>query len=166
MGTRYLIVGGSAAGMAAAHTIRKKDAAGTITVLSDEKTDPYFRPMIPYIINGKKKVSGIRLSGNGIFTSKDIDVRINAFVTGVDTANKTVKTESHGTLSYDKILFATGSRPYMPENITGLDTQGVFCLKTVEDAVGMAARSRNTDHVVMLGGGILNLKAAFALLEK
>jgi NADPH-dependent 2,4-dienoyl-CoA reductase/sulfur reductase-like enzyme len=48
MATRYVIVGGSAAGMAAAHTIRKKDTAGTITVLSRETSAPYFRPMIPY----------------------------------------------------------------------------------------------------------------------
>jgi nitrite reductase (NADH) large subunit len=166
MGTQYVIVGGSAAGMAAAHTIRKKDNTGIITVLSNETSSPYFRPMIPYIINGKKKVSDIQLSGNGIFTSKDIDVRTNTAVKSVDTANKSIKTISNQTLFYDKILFATGSRPYMPETIKGLDAPGVFSLKTVADAVAMAERSRNTDHVVMLGGGILNLKAAFALLEK
>lgn len=166
MGKKYVIVGGSAAGMAAAHTIRKKDPAGIITVLSNEKSDPYFRPMIPYIINGKKKVSQITLSGNGIFTAQDIDVRINTAVTQVDTFAKTVKTTSAGTVSYDKILFATGSRPYMPETIKGLNAPGVFSLKTLADAVNMAERSQDTDHAVMLGGGILNLKAAFALLVK
>ncbi len=166
MGSTYLIVGGSAAGMAAAHTIRKKDSKGKIVVLSNEKFAPYFRPMIPYIINGKKQVSEIGLFGNGIFTSKEIDVRTKAGVKAVNTDNKTVETVSNEILSYDKILFATGSRPYMPETVTGLDTPGVFSLKTVADAVGMAERSQNTDHAVMLGGGILNLKAAFALLEK
>ncbi len=166
MGMQYLIVGGSAAGMAAAHTIRKKDKTGVITVLSNEKSMPYFRPMIPYIINGKKRVSDITLSGNGIFISKNIDVRTDSCVKAVDTTGKTVTTASNETLSYDKILFATGSRPYMPETINGLESKGVFSLKTVEDAVGLAKRSINADHAVMLGGGILNLKAAFALLEK
>lgn len=58
------------------------------------------------------------------------------------------------------------SRAYVPETITGLEALGVFSLKTVDDAVGMAQLSQNTDRAVMLGGGILNLKAAFALLEK
>jgi NAD(P)H-nitrite reductase large subunit len=166
MATRYVIVGGSAAGMAAAHTIRKKDTAGTITVLSRETSAPYFRPMIPYIINGKKQISDISLAGNGIFTATDIDVRTDVAVTAVDTAHKTVTTSTDEKVGYDKILFATGSRPYLPNTITGLNTPGVFSLKTLADAVGMARRSENTDHVVMLGGGILNLKAAFALLEK
>ncbi|MBU1341330.1 MAG: FAD-dependent oxidoreductase [Proteobacteria bacterium] len=166
MGTQYVIVGGSAAGMAAAHTIRKKDSSGIITVLSNEKTAPYFRPMIPYIINGKKQVSDIGLSGKGMFTAKGIDVRTAAAVVSVDTAGKTVKTGSDENVPYDKILFATGSRPYMPETVNGLEAPGVFSLKTVADAVAMADRSRKTDHAVMLGGGILNLKAAFALLEK
>jgi len=166
MGSQYIIVGGSAAGMAAAHTIRKKDKTGVITVLSNEKSAPYFRPMIPYIINGKKQVEDITLAGNGVFTSNNIDVRTDSGVKSVDTSGKIVTTMSNETLSYDKILFATGSRPYMPETINGLDTPGVFSLKTVDDAVGMAQRAQKTDHVIMLGGGILNLKAAFALMEK
>jgi len=166
MGMHYVIVGGSAAGMAAAHTIREKDGAGIITVLSNEKWAPYFRPMIPYIINGKKQSSQISLSGNGIFTASGINVRIDTAVKSVDTADKTVKINSDEKFSYDKILFATGSRPYMPETINGLESKGVFFLKTLDDAIDMAQRSQTTDRVVMLGGGILNLKTAFALLEK
>ena len=166
MGTRYLIVGGSAAGMAAAHTIRKKDASGVISVLSNEKNAPYFRPMIPYIINGKKKARDIALSGNGIFTQGNIDIKTDTGVSTVDLYGKRVTTINNESFSYDKILFATGSRPYLPKTINGLDAKGVFSLKTMDDAIGMAKRSERTDHVVMLGGGILNLKAAFAFLEK
>jgi NAD(P)H-nitrite reductase large subunit len=166
METRYLIVGGSAAGMAAAHTIRKKDKTGAITVLSNEETLPYFRPMVPYILTGKKQVSDIALSGTGIFVQPCIDVRTSTIVTSVDPVAKILTTASCKTWSYDKVLFATGSRPYLPETVKGLDSPGVFSLKTVADAAAMAQRSLNTDHVVLLGGGILNLKAAFALLEK
>lgn len=166
MGTKYLIVGGSAAGMAAAHTIRKKDHTGIITVLSNEQSAPYFRPMIPYIVNGRKKISDILLSGSGMFKENDINIKTNAAVTSVDTLEKNVKTSAGETLFYDSILFATGSRPYLPETVKGLDAPGVFCLKTLADAVAMAKRAETTDHAVMLGGGILNLKAAFALLEK
>ncbi len=166
MGTQYVIVGGSAAGMAAAHTIRQKDKQGEITVLSNEKTQPYFRPMIPYIINGKKAPKDITLAGCGIFTADGINVRTGSGAKSVNLESKTVTTRGNEELRYDKILFSTGSTPYMPESINGLDSPGVFCLKTLADAQGMAKRSEDADHVVMLGGGILNLKAAFALLEK
>ena len=166
MGTSYMIVGASAAGMACAHTVRKNDPGAVITVLSDESFLPYFRPMIPYVITGKKSGKDIQLNGSGIFTQSNIDVRLKSPVTSLDLNDKTVATAEGEILDYDKILFASGSRPYLPDNIEGLDNKGVFCLKTLADAQGMAQRSDDCDHVVMLGGGILNLKAAFALLEK
>ena len=166
MGKRYLIVGGSAAGMAAAHTIRKNDRKGIITVLSNEKSAPYFRPMIPYIINGKKQPEEIALAGSGIFNQEDIHVLTDAAVREVDPQARSATTEDGRQFSWDKILLATGSRPYRPDNINGLENKGVYCLKTVADATAMAERLQTTDHAVMLGGGILNLKAAFALLER
>ena len=65
----YLIIGGSAAGMAAAQAIKEKDSKHIVTVLSEEPDMPYFRPLIPYVVTGKKKAEGIGLSGNGPYTS-------------------------------------------------------------------------------------------------
>ncbi len=166
MGTRYLIVGGSAAGMAAAHTIRKNDRKGIITVLSNEKNAPYFRPMIPYIVNGKKQPEEIALAGSGVFNQEDIYLMTDAAVREVDPLARSATTQDGRQFPWDKILFATGSRPYRPDNINGLESNGVYCLKTVADATAMAERLQTTAHAVMLGGGILNLKAAFALLER
>ncbi|THB75786.1 MAG: NAD(P)/FAD-dependent oxidoreductase [Desulfobacteraceae bacterium] len=166
MGNRYLIVGGSAAGMAAAHTIRKADETGEVTVLSNESHAPYFRPMIPYIITGKKSASQIILNGSGVFTADTINILTGSKVTSVDPAGKRVTTGAGDIFDYDRILFSSGSRPYMPEDIENLGVDGVFALKTLADAEAMAARSETTEHAVLLGGGILNLKAAFALLEK
>ena len=52
---QYIIIGASAAGMAAAEAIRRLDSEGSVTVLSDEQDMPYFRPMLPFIVSGKKK---------------------------------------------------------------------------------------------------------------
>lgn len=161
----YLIIGGSAAGMAAAQAIREKDPKGLITVLSEEPDMPYFRPMIPYVVTGKKKAEAIGLSGNGPYTAPGIEVRTGARVDSVDTSRKSVSTSNRGQLSYDKLLFATGSSPYIPPEIKGTDANGVFALRKLSDARAMAKRAEHTKHAVMLGGGLLNLKAAFALLE-
>jgi NAD(P)H-nitrite reductase large subunit len=166
MAKQYIIIGGSAAGMAAAHTIRKKDREGKIIVFSGEKDLPYFRPMIPYIVSGKKQASDIGLSGKGPFTQKGIEFQNDTMVASVDTASKTLSTTSGMTWPWDKILCATGSGPYMPDNIEGLAAKGIYALKTLADARNMADRALETDHAVLLGGGILNLKTAFALLEK
>ncbi len=54
-GPDYLIIGGSAAGMAASQAIKEKDPKGIVTVLSEEPDMPYFRPLIPYIVTGREK---------------------------------------------------------------------------------------------------------------
>jgi len=164
--TKYIIVGGSAAGMAAAHTIRLHDRQGSVTVLSEETDTPYFRPLIPFLVSGKKRAEDMILDGCGPYTGRDIFVRTGVRVESVNTAEKTVSVQGNGGLAYEKILFATGSRPYIPPEIKGTDAKGVFALRTLADARSMAKRVETSDHAVMLGGGLLNLKGAFALLER
>ena len=164
--SNYIIVGGSAAGMAAANAIREHDHQGTITVLSEEPDPPYFRPMIPFLVSGEKRASGIMLEGSGPYIGGDIVVETGARVTAVNTDDKTVLTETDEQLTYDKILFSTGSRPYIPPGIERIGSEGVFALRTLNDARKMAQWVDSANHAVMLGGGLLNLKTAFALLQR
>jgi nitrite reductase (NADH) large subunit len=164
--SKYIIVGASAAGMAAAHTIRLHDRQGSVTVLSEEPDTPYYRPLIPFVVSGKKRAEDMVLSGCGPYTGRDIFIRTGARVESVNTAEKTVAVQGSGGLAYEKILFATGSRPYIPPEIKGTHAKGVFALRTLDHARNMIKRIETSDHAVMLGGGLLNLKAAFALLER
>jgi NAD(P)H-nitrite reductase large subunit len=159
-------VGGSAAGMAAAHAIREKDARGTITVFSEESDVPYFRPLIPFLVSGRKQPSEVAIVGCGPYTGADITVQTGTRVASLDPATRSVVLEDGSAHGYEQILFATGSRPYIPSEIEGTEAEGVFALRTLADARRMAARVERTEHAVMLGGGLLNLKAAFALLER
>ncbi len=162
----YVIIGGSAAGMAAAQSIREQDPDGSISVLSEEPDRPYFRPLIPYMVTGKKSAKDMELSGKGPYQAVGIDIRADSRVDSVNSDERTVCINRRESLSYDKLLFATGSRPYIPPEIEGTDANGVFALRTLADARAMAERAAVTDHAVMLGGGLVNLKAAFALLER
>jgi len=163
---RYVIVGGSAAGMAAAETIRGHDPHGSICVLSEEFDAPYFRPMIPFIISRNKKVEDIFLQGRGPYQAKGIELRLGTRAVQIDTTTKQIHTSRDEVLPFDRLLIATGSRPSMPDDISGLATTGVFALRSLEDARQAARRAESTSHAVLLGGGLLNLKAAFALLER
>jgi NAD(P)H-nitrite reductase large subunit len=163
---RYVIVGGSAAGMAAAQAIRGHDPHGAIQVLSEEADGPYFRPMIPFIISRKKEADQIYLQGRGPYQARDIELQLNTRAASIDTAGRRVVTHTGEAVAYDRLLIATGSRPNIPADIEGVDREGVFALRTIEDARRAARRAQDTRHAVMLGGGLLNLKAAFALLER
>ena len=163
---RYLIVGASAAGMAAAEAIREQDRSGSITVFSDEPDAPYFRPMIPFLISGKKRADDMVLVGQGPYRGAGIDVKLDARVEKIDTASRAVQLAGGECIPYDSLLIATGSCSYIPPEIEGTGMEGVFALRTLADARAAAARVPNTSRAVMLGGGMLNLKGAFALLER
>ena len=87
---RYVIAGASAAGMAAAEAIRALDKRGSIIVFSDEPDPPYFRPLIPFLISGKKCAADMAMSGEGPYSGAGIDVRLNTRVERIDTRAQTV----------------------------------------------------------------------------
>jgi NAD(P)H-nitrite reductase large subunit len=163
---RYVIIGGSAAGMAAAQAIRELDRDGIITVLSAEANPPYYRPMIPFIVTGRKTPGEIAMTGQGPYTARGIDVRLNAAVTSVDPSARTVVVNDQEPVQYDRLLIATGSRPYIPPTIQGVDIPGVYAPRTLADAQSLADRVSRAREAILAGGGMVNLKFAFALLER
>jgi nitrite reductase (NADH) large subunit len=165
-GKHYAIIGASAAGMAAAQVIAEKDPGGHITVFSEEPDPPYFRPLIPYLISGRKSVAEIGLVGAGPYQAVGIVLRLGSRVEAIDIKGQTVTVAGGEIFPFDKLLIATGSRPYVPSDIEGLDQEGVYALRTLADARSMAKRTEQARKAVLLGGGLLNLKAAFPLLEK
>ena len=165
-GKRYVIAGGSAAGMAAAQAIRSFDEHGAITVFSDEPDQPYFRPLIPFLISGRKRAADMAMSGEGPYSRTAIDIRANSRVQRIDSRAQTITLVGGERVAYDKLLIATGSRSYIPPQIEESGAEGVFALRTLDGARAAADRAGRTRHAVMLGGGMLNLKVAFALLER
>jgi NAD(P)H-nitrite reductase large subunit len=163
--TRYVIAGGSAAGMAAAQAIAEADPGGSITIFSDEKVRPYFRPMIPFVISGTKKLDDILLEGRGPYRAGGMEVRLDSPVEAVDTDSGTIQAAG-AAHHYDRLLLATGSRAKVPPEIGGTDADGVYTLRYYSDSRAMAERCVSAKKAVMAGGGLLNLKATFALRER
>jgi nitrite reductase (NADH) large subunit len=164
--TRYVIIGGSAAGMAAAQAIRETDPRGTVTVLSAEADFPYFRPLIPYLISGKKSAGEMMMAGRGPYVGENITIRTGTSVTAIDVKGKALSVGEKEKISFDRLLIATGASPVIPREIEGTDAEGVFALRTLSQARVAARRVEKARHAVLLGGGLLNLKAAFSLLER
>lgn len=163
---QYVIVGGSAAGMAAAQAIKELDPKGSVRVLNEEADAPYFRPMLPFLISKKKEAAQIQLIGRGPFQSQDIDVLRNTRVVRIDATAQHVHTADDTVISYDRLLIATGSQPIMPKGTAGMDDDGVITLRTLADARRMADRARHSTSAVVLGAGLQGIKTAMALLQR
>jgi NAD(P)H-nitrite reductase large subunit len=121
--------------------------------------------MIPFLISGKKQASDMGMLGEGPYTGAGIDVRLNSRVQKIDGLRQTVEIQGGAQVPYDRLLIATGSRANIPPETKGTEAEGVFAMRTLGAARAAAQRVETTHHAVMLGGGILNLKVAFALLE-
>lgn len=165
-GKQYAIIGAGAAGMAAAQAIAETDPRGRIRIFSEEPDPPYFRPLIPLLISGRKSAAEMELLGAGPFQAAGLDLHLNSRVEHIEVKAQKVNISGGETFAYDRLLIATGSRPYIPTDIEGLAQEGVYALRTLKDARSMAERSGQAKQAVLLGGGLLNLKAAFALLER
>ena len=123
----YVIVGACAAGLAAAEAVRKADAKGNITMLTEEAYFPYSRPSISYFLKGKVKESDMALRKPSFYKTNNINVITNAKVTSIDRKNKTVKVGKKS-YPYDKLCLATGSKPFVPpmENVEGKENAVTF----------------------------------------
>jgi len=157
---RYLIIGDSAAGNAAAAAIRRFDRAGEVLILSAEAYPSYYRPLIPHLIDGTKGKDALLRGAPHI--PPNVVVRLNCRVEAIDPAARTVTLTSGESLSYDRLLLSTGSTPIKP-NIPGLDGSGVFTLRTWDDALAIRRAAEGKRHAVILGGGRVGMKSAFAL---
>jgi NAD(P)H-nitrite reductase large subunit len=158
---RSVIVGASAAGMAAAAAIRKRDPTAEIVILSDEPQGPYYRPLIPYLIYQGKPESEILRDAR---STPNTEIRLSIRATALDPDKQTLTLSDGSQLSYDRLLLATGASPVRP-NLPGLDGPGVFTLRTWEDAIQLAALAQGARQAVILGAGRIGLKAAFALRQ-
>lgn len=159
---RYVIIGGSIAGLSAAQAIREQDRAADIRVISGEKAGPYYRPVIPYLISGQKSERDIFYPEDPL-KEKNID-SILGTVLRVDAKKKEVELASGERLAYDALLLATGSVPLKPP-IPGLDGEGVYPLRNMDQAVRIRDAAKTAASAVVIGGGLVGIKAALALRE-
>lgn len=161
---KYIIIGASAAGLAAAEAIRKADTQGTITVLTEEAYMPYSRPSISYYLKGKVKESDMALRKPNFYREKKIDIVKNTKATAIDTEKKVVKA-GRKSYPYDKLCLCTGSKPFVPpmENVKGKTNALTFLdLKAVKDVKAIA---NEKTRAVVIGAGLIGMKAAEGLVK-
>lgn len=163
MNTKYIIIGNGVAGTQAAKTIRKHDAFADIQIFTDERYLFYSRPRLPELLAKAITIEETFVFDHSWYQRNNIQIHLNHAVTHVEAERRLVTLMNNACFSYDKLLFATGSKSALPP-ISGLDTdKGVLTLRTIEDVKHIAKHAESSKSAIIIGGGLLGIEAGNAL---
>lgn len=159
---RYVIIGNGVASIGAIEGIRQQDSNGEIFVVSEEAYPTYGRPLISYYLAEKVQERHLPLRPENFYEQHKVTMKLESKVTAIDPVAQTISTEHGETISYDRLLLALGGAPYMPA-ITGLSGPGVFTFTQRADVEALRTAVKQARRVVVVGAGLIALKAAEAL---
>jgi NADPH-dependent 2,4-dienoyl-CoA reductase/sulfur reductase-like enzyme len=162
---RYAIVGAGPAGVIAAETLRKLDPDGSVTLIGDEPEPPYSRMALPYLLAENIDEAGTHLRhGPDHYGRLGIELRRDR-VDGISTRDRTLTLADGGSLAWDRLLIATGSRASRPP-VPGMDLPGVENCWTLADARRIAERAGRGAQVVLMGAGFIGCIVLEALAAR
>ncbi len=161
----YVIIGNSTAGIAAAESIRKLDQAGSITILSDEAFPTYGRPLISYFLLGKTDAAHMNYRPADFYRKNNIRTMFSVRAEHIDAAKKQVLLQGGKKVKYDKLLVATGSRPFVPP-MEGLDKNEYFTFMTYADALALEKQLAPEKNVLIVGAGLIGLKCLEGIADR
>jgi len=160
---RVVIVGGGAAGFAAAEMLRRRGFAGSITMLSDDAAAPVDRPNLSKdYLAGSAPEDWVPLREDGWYADNAITLRLNAEVAALDPRQRVLTLRDGGSVAFDKLLLATGAEPVrLP--VPGADQPHVHTLRSLADCRAIIARAAQARRAVIVGASFIGLEAAAAL---
>ncbi|MEV4315013.1 FAD-dependent oxidoreductase [Actinocrispum sp. NPDC049592] len=154
-----LVVGASAAGLAAAEALRRKGYAGPLTMLGAEPQLPYDRPPLSkQVLSGAWAPARTQLRQPDVLSTLDAEFVLGDPAVGLDAATRTVVTAAGRVLTAEAIVLATGLRPRTLPGQDGL--AGVHVLRTLDDAVALRQDLLSASRVVVVGDGVLGAEIA------
>lgn len=160
---RIVIVGGGAAGFAAAERLRREQYQGAIVMISDDEALPVDRPNLSKdYLAGKAPEDWIPLRKEGFYARNGIDLRLATKVAGIDVRVREVVLADGARVAFDKLLLATGAEP-VRLTIPGASQPHVHTLRSLADSRRIIAQIGAARHAVVLGASFIGLEVAAAL---
>jgi NADPH-dependent 2,4-dienoyl-CoA reductase/sulfur reductase-like enzyme/nitrite reductase/ring-hydroxylating ferredoxin subunit len=158
-----VILGGGAAGNAAAETLRREGYAGRITMLSADRSRPCDRPNLSKgYLAGTATAESNPLRSANFYKQHDIDLRLGARATAIDTSSRQVLMEDGSRYAYDALLLATGADPVRLD-VPGAGLPHVHYLRTQADSSALVAKALSSRRVVIIGSSFIGLEVAASL---
>ena len=156
----YVIIGNSSAAIGCIEGIRKVDTTSNITVISDETYHTYGRPLISYWLQGKVSDENIYYRSSDFYEKNNCKLMLGETVTSIIPNESVLTLQSGQKIPYDKLLIATGSRPFIPP-MNGLENvKNQFTFMKYDDAKAVKKSLKPDSKVLIIGAGLIGLKAA------
>ncbi len=158
---RFVIIGGGVAGITAALDLSRRNL-GDIDVYSDEEYPYYYRPQLTEFLAGSITLDKLFRRKLPWYENRGIHIHLESPITQIDPEAKTVTVRDNKVVSYDKLLLAMGSLPFVPP-ISGSDKEGIHTWRTLSDSLRIGKDAVTCHRTLVIGGGLLGLEAARGL---
>lgn len=160
---KLVIIGnGMAPGRMLEHLFEMAPDAYDVTIFNAEPRVNYDRIMLSPVLSGEKSFEEIIIHGDGWYIQHGIMLYKGHKIVEIDRENKTVTSDQGTTESYDKLVIATGSNPFIIP-VPGHEMAGVLSYRDLDDVTAMMLAAQARDKAVVIGGGLLGLEAAAGL---
>ncbi|MBO6638498.1 MAG: NAD(P)/FAD-dependent oxidoreductase [Roseitalea sp.] len=159
-----IIGAGMASGRLIERLVERDPNAYDITLFNAEPRGNYDRIMLSPVLSGDKTYEEIVIHDDAFYEHNRVTTRFGEAVTAIDRSAKTVAGQN-GTVSYDKLVIATGSAPFIIP-VEGKDLPGVVTYRDLDDTNTMIEAAAKGGNAVVIGGGLLGLEAAAGLAER
>ncbi|WCK02882.1 NAD(P)/FAD-dependent oxidoreductase [Agrobacterium tumefaciens] len=158
---RLVIVGAGQAAFALASKLRTLKDERPITILGSEDAYPYQRPPLSkkYLL-GEMSFDRLMFRPEEWYAEHNVDIRLSTWVEEIDRTAKTVRMQDGSTLSYDKLVLATGAAPRLLPASIGGDLEGVLTVRDKRDADRLMEEMKPGRRLLVIGGGYIGLEAA------
>jgi len=158
-----VIVGGGAAGLAAADMLRRDGYDGPLTIVSADDSSPVDRPNLSKdYLAGTAQEDWVPLRSPDYYRERKIDLLLKSRVTSLNTKRKQILLENGKAMEFGALLLATGADPvHLP--IAGATESQVHYLRTFADSKAIIARSASAKRVLIVGASFIGLEVAASL---
>ncbi len=158
---RLVIVGAGQAAFALASKLRALKDERPITIVGSEDAHPYQRPPLSkkYLL-GEMSFDRLMFRPEEWYAENNVDIRLSTWVEDIDRAARTLRMQDGGTLSYDRLVLATGAAPRLLPASIGGDLEGVLTVRDKRDADRLMEEMKPGRRLLVIGGGYIGLEAA------
>jgi 3-phenylpropionate/trans-cinnamate dioxygenase ferredoxin reductase subunit len=163
---RIVIVGGGLAAARVARAFRDAGGEGSVTILSADSDPPYNRPPLSKgFLRGEMEADAVFVEPEETYAELNIDLRLGCEVTGLTPGDRTVSLADGGSLTYDRLVLASGSLP-RSLGTPGETLAGVHTYRTLRDASTVRAAAESVSSALVIGGGFIGMETTASLRRR